>query len=197
MKPVEIEDATKKLMDIIESTEKEFETPVNITAGEAKRIELIRRMKQDTDKSEYMIMLNILMVGLTIASGVHYFYFGSIISIVAFVIGLGYFIFFRKRIKSASSMLAEYKNDFDRYLWEGFYLKEMRYNGVRLAYLLFFPLFTVFLVDVLSENAEYISFYISIIIAAVISTIGWMIFFKNDQHTLDIIESDLKSLHYL
>jgi hypothetical protein len=34
-------------------------------------------------------------------------------------------------------------------------------------------------------------------VAAVISTIGWFIFFSDDKDTLESIESELKSLEYL
>ena len=49
-KPVIIPEKTQRLRDIIEETEKQFNHEVTITAGEAKRIELIRKMKNDTDK---------------------------------------------------------------------------------------------------------------------------------------------------
>ncbi|CAG0902275.1 unnamed protein product, partial [Darwinula stevensoni] len=62
MKPVVTEDATQKLRDLIDATEKEFNHELKITPGEAKRIELIRRMKEDTDKKEYMIMFNGLII---------------------------------------------------------------------------------------------------------------------------------------
>jgi hypothetical protein len=50
MKPVIIEDKTQKLQDIIDQTEKDFNFEKSISLGEAKRIELIRKMKQDTYK---------------------------------------------------------------------------------------------------------------------------------------------------
>ena len=94
-------------------------------------------------------------------------------------------------------MLTEYKNNFDKYLWEGFYLKEMRYSAVKLAYLVFFPLFIVFLTDLFNGADGRISFWMGLAVAAVISTIGWFIFFSDDKDTLESIESELKSLEYL
>ena len=48
-KPVIFEAKTARLMDIISETEKQFGNQISPTPGEVKRLELIRKMKQDTD----------------------------------------------------------------------------------------------------------------------------------------------------
>jgi hypothetical protein len=197
IKPVIIEDKTQKLREIIEATEKQFNGEVKITPGEAKRIDLIRKMKQDTDRQEYMIMFNVLMLASTMAALIHFILFNTIFSLVCVVAGITYFIFIRQRLKSATILLAEHKNNFDKYLWEGFYLKEMRYSAVKLAYFIFFPLLVVFFTDMFSGKDELLSLWVSVPMAFVISSVAWLIYFSDDKALFKSIESDLKSLQYL
>lgn len=197
IKPVLIEDKTQRLREIIEETEKHFDHQVKITPGEAKRIELIRKMKQDTDKQEYMVMFNVLMLGSTISALLHFILYSTIFSLCCAVAGISYFIYIRQRLKSATILLGEYKNDFDKYLWEGYYLKEMRYSAVKLAYFIFFPLFVVFVTDILSGKDHQIALWLTVPIAFVLSSVAWLIYFSDDKAMLETIESDLKSLQYL
>ena len=195
MTPYIRENKSQKIQDIVTETENAFHHEGNITLGESKRIELIRKMKQDTDKREYMMMFNALMIGLTIISTAHFVVFGSIFALVSILLCLVYFVYIRKRLTMATLNLTEHKNNFDRYLWEGFYLKEMRYSAVKLAYFIFFPLLLVFTTDLISD--ERITFWLGILIAAAISSIGWLIFFSDDKNVLESIESELKSLEFL
>lgn len=197
IKPVVIEDKTQRLRDIIEETEKHFNHEVKISPGEAKRIELIRKMKQDTDKQEYMIMFHVLMLVSTISAFLHFVFFNTYFSLVCVVAGIAYFIFIRQRLKSATILLTEHKNNFDKYLWEGFYLKEMRYSAVKLAYFIFFPLFVVFLTDIVSGVDGHLSLWLSVPVAFVFSSIAWLIYFSDDKALYESLESDLKSLQYL
>ncbi|MGB4957974.1 MAG: hypothetical protein WBO36_00795, partial [Saprospiraceae bacterium] len=128
--PVWREQKSQRLQDIVFAAERSQTTEVKISAGEAKRIELIRKMKNDTDKQEYMIMFNGLMIALSISALCHFIFYGSNFSMFCFVVSLVYFFYIRKRLTSATLQLMEYKNNFDKYLWEGFYLKEMRYSAV-------------------------------------------------------------------
>lgn len=196
-KPVIFEDKTDRLRAIIDETEKQFNHEIKVTPGEAKRIELIRKMKQDTDKKEYMIMFNILMISLSLISLAHFAWFGHIFSLLCLMFCNVYFVFIRKRLTSATIHLAENKNNFDKYLWEGFYLKEMRYSAVKLAYFIFFPFLVVFFIDLIRGKNGMTDLVVGILIAAVISTIAWFIFFTDDKEILESIESDLKSLEYL
>lgn len=192
------EDKTHRIQQIIEEHDAPF-TPKKptLSPGEAKRIELIRKMKEDTDKKEYVIMFNALMITFSVVSLYHFIRFGTILSLVCILLGLGYFIFIRKRLTAETLKLTEYKNQFDKYLWEGFHLKEMRYTAVKLAYILFFPMMMVFISDIITGSNQQFSFWIALGVAVVISTIGWLIFFADDQSALKNIETDLKSLEYL
>lgn len=197
MKPYIVEDKTKMLQEMVASFDTESDIPNNISLGEAKRIELIRKMKQDTDKKEYMIMFNVLMIALAVVSVVHFVMYGSIFSLISMLVCLIYFVYIRKKLTTATLLLSEYKNNFDKYLWEGFYLKEMRYSAVKLAYFIFFPLLLVFLTDLLRGYDGRISIWTGLTVAVVISSAGWLIFFADDKDALESIESELKSLEYL
>jgi len=196
-KPVIIPEKTQRLRDIIEETEKQFNHEVTITAGEAKRIELIRKMKNDTDKKEYMIMFNGLLSATVIVSAAHFFLFNDIFSIGFSIAAVVYYLIVRYRLKNATVVLADHKNNFDKYLWEGFYLKEMRYAAVKLAFFIFFPVLVVFLTDLMSVGQERIALWLGLLIAFFISSIAWLIYFSDDKVMLENIESDLKSLQYL
>jgi hypothetical protein len=200
MKPYMQDSDQKSIMDIINesdplansSTEK-----VQLTPGEAKRMELIRKMKSDTDKIEYMYMLNGLMLGLICITIWHFMSFRSWISIGCMAAAVIYFLLVRYKLRQATLKLSEYKNDFDTYLWEGFHIKEMRYAAVKFAYLILFPFLCVLIIDVLSGNEGGVSFTTKILTALAISTTGWFIFFNDDQRNLEAIETDLKALDYM
>lgn len=194
MTPYIRENKSQKIQDIVTETENTFQQEGNITLGESKRIELIRKMKQDTDKREYMMMFNALMIGLTIVSTAHFVVFGSIFALVSILLCLVYFVYIRKRLTMATLNLTEHKNNFDRYLWEGFYLKEMRYSAVKLAYFIFFSAFISFYHWPDFWWADHV--LLGILIAAAISSIGWLIFFSDDKNVLESIESELKSLEF-
>lgn len=198
MKPyMKVED-NKSIMDIINENDPDPKVePAYISPGEAKRIELIRKMKNDTDKFEYMIMLNVLMGTLVVTAIWHFMTYRSWLAIVTMGLGIVYFFATRVKLRGATLKLTEFKNDFDRYLWEGFHLKEMRHSAVKLAYIVFFPLVCVLLIDVLAGYSMEIPFINKILAALTISTIGWLIFFNDDKTGLDAIETDLKALSYL
>jgi hypothetical protein len=189
------EDKSQRLQEIVAEFEEKYSDQPSISLGEAKRIELIRKMKQDTDKKEYMMMFNALMVSLSVISIAHFVVFGSIFSLVVVMLCLMYFVYIRRKLTKVTLSLSEHKNNFDKYLWEGYYLKEMRFSAVKLAYLIFFPLFMVFVVDLISDSR--ITLWIGIIIAFALSSMAWFIFFSDDRNALEGIESDLKSLEFL
>lgn len=198
MNPFMKDDDQKSIMDIINENNPESQVDMaHISPGEAKRIELIRKMKNDTDKIEYMIMLNVLMCSLFFTAIWHFMTYRSWLSIIVMGLGILYFFATRTKLRGATIRLTEFKNDFDRYLWEGFHLKEMRHSAVKLAYIVFFPFVCVLLLDVLAGYSMEILLLNKILAALTISTIGWLIFFNDDKIGLDSIETDLKALAYL
>lgn len=196
-KPVIIEDKTQHLRDIIEETEAQFEASTKLTPGEAKRIELIRKMKSDTDKKEYMIMFNSLMILVIALSFVHFTLYGHYLALGFGLAGIAYFIVVRLRLRNAAVKLTEYKNNFDRYLWEGFYLKEMRHSAVKLAFFIFFPFLLVFVSDLISGSDDRLTYWLCILAGFVLSSLAWLFYFGDDKNALDSIESDLRALEYL
>jgi len=116
IKPMIVEDATARLQQIIDETEKQFDHKVKITPGEAKRIELIRKMKEDTDKKEYMVMLNLLIGTVVLLGILHTLFLKSWLGIGCLVFAIIYLGLTRKRLRDLTNHLATYKNDFDKYL---------------------------------------------------------------------------------
>lgn len=51
--------------------------------------------------------------------------------------------------------------------------------------------------DIFRDTDERISLWMGIIVAFVISSLGWLIYFADDKEVLEDIESELKSLEYL
>jgi hypothetical protein len=200
MKPYMEDNEHKSIMDIINESDPANQVPSAdkpMTPGEAKRIELIRKMKTDTDKIEYMIMLNALMLSMLLISTWHFITYRSWVDIIMMVTAVLYFAYTRLKLRNATLKLIEYKNNFDLYLWEGFHLKEMRHSAVKLGYMVFFPMICVLLVDVLSGVTFELPLYAKIGVALIFSTIGWFTFFGDDQRSLEAIETDLKALAYM
>jgi len=195
--PMGMVENSSRILEIIKETESQFNNEIKVTPGEAKRIELIRKMKQDTDKTEYMVMFNVLLVGVSLISIAHFAWFGIYGSLISLVFSIAYFVFVRRKLTWTTLQLMEYKDNFDKYLWEGYYLKEMRFTAVKLAYYIFFPLLMIFLIDIIHGQGGIISWWVAILVTSIISTIAWTIFFHADKDALESIESDLNSLKYL
>ncbi len=196
-KPYIIEDKTKVLREIMDQVDATLAPGMSITVGEAKRIELIRKMKQDKDKQEYIMMLNGLAIATGIISILHLLFSPAWWPLIIAAVTLAYIFFVRRRLTTATQSLVHWKNDFDRYLWEGFHLKEMRFSATKLAFILFFPWLVIMITNILHGGTSYTSLWVSAIIAYALSTIAWYIFFSDDSAGLESIESELKSLEYL
>ena len=132
-KPYIIEDKTKVLREIMDQVDATLAPGLSITVGEAKRIELIRKMKQDNDKQEYIMMLNGLAGAVGFICLIHLLLVAAWWPLIIAGITLVYIFFVRRRLTTSTQALAQWKNDFDRYLWEGFHLKEMRFSATKLA----------------------------------------------------------------
>lgn len=191
------ENASQYLMDIVDKYDNAATQSSTLTAGELKRIELMRAMKSDTDKVEYVLMLQFL-VGIMLLLGVWYiFTTGNYLAILPIILGIGYTLFVKSRLRDYAHRLQEFKHNFDQYLLEGYSLKEMRYNAVKLGYLVFFPFIAYFLVVNFLNGDNYVPWWVGLIVALAISTIGWLWFFKDDADKLRSLESDINSLQYL
>lgn len=189
---------TQRLQEIVAMFEQEpnAEKP-ELSIADSKRVELMRKMKEDTDKKEYMVMLNALVIMAAIVMLTHYIFFMNFVVIIGIIVILAFFVFVRRRLTRVTLDLSTYKNDFDRYLWEGFHLKEMRYSAIKLAFLLFFPLIVVFLGDIVMGYNSLDGIWSNFLIALAISTMGWLVFFYDDKSILENIEVDLKALAYM
>ncbi|HRO07493.1 MAG TPA: hypothetical protein PK611_04505 [Saprospiraceae bacterium] len=189
---------TQRLQEILDQFENNTstETP-EMTLAESKRVELMRKMREDTDKKEYMIMLNAIVILAAIVMLTHYIVFMHLLSILLLIVILTFFVFVRRKLTIATLALSSFKNDFDQYLWEGFHLKEMRYAAVKLTFLIFFPVITVFLWDIVMVQNSLNGIWTNFIVALAVSTMGWIIFFHDDKTVLEGIEVDLKALEYM
>ncbi|MEZ4911873.1 MAG: hypothetical protein R2774_13550 [Saprospiraceae bacterium] len=196
-KPYVKENASQYLMDIVDKYEGAITQPPSLSEGELKRIELMRYMKSDTDKVEYILMLQFLM-GILLLLGVWYMVTTqNYLAILPIVLGIGYTAFVKSRLRDYAYRLQEFKHNFDQYLHEGYSLKEMRYNAVKLGYLVFFPFIAFFLLVNFLHGDYFVPWWVSLLIALVVSTIGWLWFFKDDSDRLRSLESDINSLQYL
>ncbi len=196
--PFERELKTQRIQDIIAQFEQEDDvTSTDLSLADAMRVDLMKKMKEDTDKKEYMIMLNAIVIFASAVLLTHFIIFNQLLVIAIILIILAFFVFVRKRLTMVTLQLPAYKNDFDTYLWEGFHLKEMRYSAVKLSYLLFFPLIVVLGWDIVMGYSSLNGLWNNFIIALAISTMGWLIYFYDDKTILESIEVDLKALEYM
>jgi hypothetical protein len=196
MKPVEPVFKTDKLFEIVNKASSSRSSSGHSELAMMKRTELLSKMKSEKDKRDYMILFNILMTVVIVSSFVFFLKFYHIAGAFLFILALIYFIFIRRRLTQATLSLTRIERDSDEFLWEGYYLKEMRFSAVKLAYFLFFPAILIFGSYVLMyENVEY--FWTNTLLAYVISSIAWLVYFFDDQTVLDQLESELNTLKYL
>jgi len=193
MKPMYTEDATKKLREIIEQTEASF-LHSDISALEQKKIDLVKKMKEDTENKEYPIMFKVLIgtliilgLILVIAQQVYWM-------LIPMLIGLGYYFFVKIRLKREIEKLPIYQNNINQYIYEGYLIKDMRFTAVKFGFMLFFP-FICFVLGMMLENKENtLPIWQALIVAYVLSTIAWFIFFKDDEAQLTSLDQEIKSL---
>lgn len=168
-----------------------------LSVAQQKRLELITKMTQDKDPVEYMRIFTAFTLFVLIISAVHLIFSFSVISLIVLVICAIYYLFVRKRLASDTIRLKQITQDFDKYLWDGFHLKEMRQSAVKLAVYALFPFTMVFLAEVflpIPPNAPVWLFYAASIM---ISTVVWWVYYNEDTDNLERLESDLKALQYL
>lgn len=196
MKPVEPVFKADKLFEIVSKTSSSVTSSGHSDLALMKRAELLTKMKSEKDKRDYMILFNILMTVVIVLAFVFFLKYYHAAGAIIFILGLIYFIFIRRRLTQATLGLAKLERDSDEYLWEGYYLKEMRYSAVKLAYFIFFPAVLIFGSYLLIyENIHY--FWTNTLLAYVISSLAWIVFFFDDQTLLDQLESELNTLRYL
>lgn len=196
MKPVEPVFKTDNLFDLVRHYDKAGAKPGDMSLADMKRSELFHKMKSEQDKRDYMIIFNALMVAVMLVGLFHFIKYSQHLGVIVFIISLGYFIFVRRRLTQATVRLNTISKDIDAYLWEGFYLKEMRLGAVKLAYLIFFPFFLV-MIGSFIEGAGVTYFWTNISMAFLMSAFAWLMFFMDDQITLNSLESELATIEYL
>lgn len=191
------ENASQFIMDVVDKYDTSSVDTSALTPGELKRIELMRMMKEDSDKVEYLWILYFLQA-LIVVFGLWYMYiYASYLPLIPIIFGFIYIVFLRQRLRHYAQRLLSHKDNFDTYLFEGFSLKEMRYNAVKFAYLVFFPFAVFFIYYAFFSHEVYLPWWLSMVVAFVISGLGWLWYFKDDAEKLSNLESDLNSLQYL
>lgn len=196
--PIQYEMKSNHIFDLLESMDRNIDISKVNDQKAAKLQALTMRMKEDNDKKELLIIFNGLMMALALVCMIHFIMFGGVISLIILGIAIGYFIMVKKRLTEFTVALIKYKNDALQYLWQGFHLKEMRMSAVKLAFLVFFPLFTIFVTDIIvGTNIFQENLIRSLFIAYTISTLTWFYFFADDGRNLASLENELKVLEYL
>jgi hypothetical protein len=168
-----------------------------LSVAQQKRLELITKMTQDKDPVEYMRIFSAFTLYVLVMSTLHVAVRFSVVSLLAIVLTIFYFLFVRKRLATDTVRLMQIANDFDKYLWEGFRLKEMRQSAVKLSVFVFFPLTMVFLADLVVPIPGHAPSWLFYVVSIIISTIVWWVFFNEDTENLERLESDLNALQYL
>lgn len=196
MKPVEPVYKTEKLFEFANKADQNLIPAEQTELASMKRQELLLKMKSESDKRDYMVIFNILMGAVIISAFVFFISFHHVAGAAVLVVGLLYFVFIRRRLTQVTVHLSSMDRSGDDFLWEGFYLKEMRYNAVKLAYFVFFPIIPLFMGYVtLNESVYY--FWTNTLVAYSISSLAWLVYFFDDQMMLDQLEAELNTLKYL
>lgn len=193
MKPVYSEDATKPIIDIIESMEKE-----KLNSGQSwileRKLELIQKMKEDTDNREYPIMFYMIIGFVLALSAYHVIFNQSYYLIAMIVVALGYYFFVSRKLKKAILKLQADKEDIDDYMHDGYFIKDIRLAAVKLAYLLFFPVICFLAYRMIEDTSQTLPLWQYFVPAVIISSLAWFMFFSDDQGHLDALELEMKGL---
>lgn len=193
MKPVYTEDATKPIQDIIESMEKEKSKTTHSWILERK-MELIQKMKEDTDNKEYPIMFNGLILLVLVLSVFYIFWDKAYYAIGFIILAAGYYFFISRKLRRAILKLQEDREDLDDYMHDGFFIKDIRLAAVKLAYLIFFPVICFISYQIIEDSTQALPLWQYIVPAVILSTLAWFIFFSDDQSHLDTLDMEMKGL---
>jgi positive regulator of sigma E activity len=190
IKPVIIEDKTARLRETVSHYYNSESEDGTLSPEELRKAEIIRKMREDNDMKAYPLMLHLLLtllIGSTLAAFITE---RSGFALLMLCVGSAIILIIRYRLKTAIQQLYHYKNDFSRYVWEGYYIKEMRHNAVKLLYILLFPVIIIFCESVIS-GGEQVNIWIRILLAFLISTPGWLLVFEDDRKHMKSLRKEL------
>lgn len=190
IKPVLIEDKTVRLQETVSNYYNTASEDSMISTDEIRKAEIIRKMREDNDMKAYPLMLHLLLtllIGSTLAAFITE---RSGFALFMLCAGSAIILFIRYRLKNAIHQLHNYKNDFSRYVWEGYYIKEMRHNAVKLLYILLFPVIIILCESVIS-GGEQVNIWLRVMVAFLISTPGWLLVFEDDRKNLKSLRREL------
>ncbi|MBK9257030.1 MAG: hypothetical protein IPM42_16235 [Saprospiraceae bacterium] len=191
-KPYIVEDKTKKILDIILESDPHFLENNTPTESDIRKSSLLRMMKEDTDKIEYPLMVNLILILLIVAATLHYFYYRNTIALLVLILGLVAFFVIRYRLRSAILRMNSFQDNFERYASEGYLIKEMRHLSVKYLYLIFFPFVLFFSGEIINGRDFSYSFWMDMIPAVILSSIGWLIVFNDDRKSLNQMKTELE-----
>jgi|SRR5690606_27988887 len=193
MKPVYSEDLTKPISDIIDSMEKE-----KLNSGQSwiyeRKMELIQKMKEDTDNKEYPIMFY-MVIGFVLALSFYHLIFHQSYYVIAIILfAVSYYFFVSRKLRRAILRLQADKEDLDDYMHDGYFIKDIRLAAVKFAYLVFFPVICFLSYRIIEDTSQLLPLWQYAAPAVIISTLAWFMFFSDDQGHLDALELEMKGL---
>ena len=150
----------------------------------------------------YWALLALLIIVIIISS----FVFGSASKIIPVFILVLFIVYKRIRIQRATKVVKNHKLEMNEaisssnyflrakieYVMKGIQLRIERINLVRIFYLIFFPLFTFYLTELIKGQLPFNSFWTSIVLAYLIAGLPWFLYFRPGIIDLLIKDEELR-----
>ena len=192
--PVVTEDKTAGIQRIVFEFHPELEEQGKITDSDYKKADLLRRMRNDEDMHAYPLLMSLLLLLLTVSSLAAFWLSRSMTTIILGISGITGILLLRFRLKEETKKLILFKDDFERYVWEGLKLKNKRQIYIQTLYLLFFPF--VLVLFAVSFGFVEISFqyWLEILLAYGLSSMIWTYVFLDDRNLIKQWKKELIAL---
>lgn len=190
IKPVIIEEQTVWLRETVQNYFPEEASDNTIADDDMRKAEIIRKMKEDSDIRDYPQMLNLLLVLLLVSTLLWALIGKSFIPVSVLLAGILFRLFITYRLKTAVQDLNQHRENFGRYIWDGYYIKTFRHNATKLSYLIFFP-FVMYYSALIIFGSDNINIWLALGTAILISTPVWLFVFNDDRQNLKILKKDL------
>jgi hypothetical protein len=156
--------------------------------------------------------LFILLVSiLLIATSIHLWIFGIGFNLIALLIIPSYWVYYRYTLKKsiekqaiANKEISDRQSgqqdnkkiliDRSQYILNGIDVLENRIVLIRNQYVLFFPVFTMIVIDIIRGPFSFGAFIVTAIVSIILGGLFWIFYFRNDLIDLENAASELENL---
>jgi len=170
--------------------------------------ESIKTNKSSRDfKWLFLLLLSIVIA----ATAIHVFKFGISFNIIPLILLLVYWVYYRYNLKQAIEVQAMANQRINeeqskakdnksilynraQYILNGIEVLEKRITLIRNQYVVFFPVFTIVVIDIIRGPLSWGAFAVTAIVSIVLGGLFWIFYFRNDLTDIENAAEELERI---